>query len=176
MTTIVFDGLSVAADRLACAGDMLCKGPVVKLVISDDKQRLYGITGCLSNFVAWIKWFEVGANPEKLPAASDNDCFLVFHRSLEKHQHRAYRAKTPYGELIDERDAWGSGCDFAIGALDAGLSARDCVIIASGRDKSSGNGVLAYDLYTMSWIGEDAHTAGREVRPKPTGMVARADR
>ncbi len=148
MTTIVFDGATVAADRLVGGGGMLYKRPAVKLVWSEDRQRLYAHVGRMANFAAWIEWYIAGHDPLKLPAASEDDCFLVFQRTLKDEQHKAYTPKTPYGEIIDEPDAWGSGGDYAIGALDAGLNAYAACVVACGRDKSSGNGVMVADLAT----------------------------
>lgn len=160
MTVIVFDGVSVAADRQAGAGGkMRFHRPLDKLIVSRDGNRLYAISGSYSNFTAWIRWYEGSdseftepRNPRRLPEACDNDDFLVFQRTLEREQHRHYSKSCPYGDKIDEPDAWGSGCDWAIGALDFGATAIEACQVATKRCRACGNGFTAVDLSTMTYI------------------------
>lgn len=172
MTTIAFDGRFVAADRLAGSHDMRYQRPVVKL-LTDPRQPdvLFGLTGSFGYLQPMIDWFLAGAEPAAMPAYKDpcDSCLLVFCRSG---QLSTYRLSMPYPENIGEPDAWGTGADFAIGAMDAGRCARDAVIIASRRDKHSGNGVLTYDLHTMSWIAENADTARIEGYPAAADVAA----
>lgn len=173
MTVIAFDGLTVAADRLDGAGSMRYRRPSTKLVYSEKLDVLFGLTGEAAFFAPLINWYENGKNSDDFPfndSGRNNDpaVFLVFRRSLVDGQHEEYRFFRRCPQIIDEPDAWGSGAEYAIGAMDAGLCARDAVIIAAGRDKNSGNGVLTFDLRTMSWIAEN----GQQVIAK----TARLDR
>lgn len=176
MTVIVYDGASVSADRLMGAGNQRFKTPVDKLQLSSDGMRVYGIAGEFYWFQAWIDWYEKSQNPRLLPVrnVSDNDScgvFLVFHRDFA----HEYSYARPYSVAILEPDAWGSGADFAVGALDAGLNARDAAAVASARCKHCGNGLLTFNLYTMSRIAEDAHAARYEAIPKAARMAGRTD-
>lgn len=183
MTVIVYDGATVSADRLMGAGNQRFKTPVDKLQLSSDGARVYGIAGEIFWFQAWIDWYEgrdtfceKPQNPRLLPVRNASDIesggvFLVF----TQHGDTEYSYARPYGETIPEPDAWGSGADFAIGALDAGLNARDAAAVASARCKHCGNGLLTYNLYTMAWIAEDAHSARYEADPKTARVAGRTD-
>lgn len=172
MTTIAFDGRFVAADRSQTYGFQILQRPAYKLRTAVNHRRLYGLTGKSEWFEAWINWYEGrGAfsepcNPARIPSyyggADDNTGnFLVFELSVGCGLAicHSFTRGCPYPSLIDEPMAWGSGEDFALAAMDCGLSAEKAIGIASKRDRSTGNGVLVYDMATMDWasLGKDGY-------------------
>lgn len=147
MTIIAWDGRSVAADTLATAGGYRDPMPAKKL--ARRGECVYAIAGWSAWFEAWIKWHEDGANPHCVPpsgvAADDSGNFLIFAEG------RAFScsAKMPYLRESGAPDAWGSGCDFAIGAMRNGADARRAVEIAIECTPSCGGSVDVIEMATF---------------------------
>lgn len=144
MTVIAWDGRSVAADTLATAGGYRDQKPSRKIVRRGDYA--YGIVGYPAWFEAWIKWHERGADPAFIPSsgisADDAGNFLVFKADAAF----VCSARMPYLAEVGAPDAWGSGCDFAIGAMHAGADAREAVAIAIACSPSCGGSIDVIEL------------------------------
>lgn len=144
MTVIAWDGRSVAADTQCTFGDY--RGPLRAQKIVQRGDFVYGITGWSGWFEAWVKWHENGADPANIPAAgvdaSQSGNFLVFHEGKAL----ICSAQMPYLQEVGAPDAWGSGADFAIGAMHAGSDARQAVEITIACTPSCGGPVDVIDL------------------------------
>lgn len=145
MTTIAYDGRYVAADSQVCFG--ACRGAKSVQKIKVRGSVAYACTGHGALFDPMIVWFEMGAKPEDKPKVSDdkNACLLVFSDG----KCRAYKSDLPYPEELFGPDAWGSGAEYAIGAMRAGASAEHAVRIAIECDVYSGGPTQVIDLYDL---------------------------
>ena len=144
MTVIAWDGRSVAADTQCSSGGYLSPIPARKII--KRGEFVYGIAGWSAWFEAWIKWHETGAHPACVPTsgvdAEQSGNFLVFQAG------KAFScsAQMPYLQEVGAPDAWGSGCDFAIGAMHAGADARQAVEIAIACSPSCGGSIDVIEL------------------------------
>jgi hypothetical protein len=139
MTVIVWDGKTLAADKLAVQGDL--KRTVTK--IRRLRGHLVGVSGDWDRGQELLHWFVEGADPSKYPEfqKTDNDfvgmmavrpdgCVIKFERS-------------PYPMEYPE-EKWyciGSGRDFAYGALWMGANAKVAVQVAMSFASSCGMGI-----------------------------------
>lgn len=145
MTTIAWDGISVAADTQGRIGDYTAPKPTRKLY--RDGDIVYAFSGCTPLFKPMREWHKNGADPKTAPSCEDKDslsnsALIVF----EKGTCKLYRPTLPYPEDIDAPDAWGSGADFAIGAMVDGASARRAVEVASICNPDTGGEINVEEL------------------------------
>jgi ATP-dependent protease HslVU (ClpYQ) peptidase subunit len=147
MTTISWDGRSMAADKQMNTGNMKHQhvGSKIRRGTYREAPALYGGSGTTVFFSAVIDWLMAGEPPDhrpELPGSEDTFTVIV---------------ATPSGvfEYIDSLRpiflgditwAIGSGAEYAFGAMDAGACAKRAVEIACGRDCSSGMGI---DVLTL---------------------------
>lgn len=137
MTTIAWDGRYLAADTRHCSGGAY-HYDAPKIVKAGDV--FYASTGPSAWFNAWVEWAGAGSNVNDLPVTG-----------LEGHQGGFIRLDAEGCEMLDFRLpyfspahaawAWGSGADFALGAIDAGATAMEAVRAAMSRDMNSGGAV-----------------------------------
>jgi hypothetical protein len=145
MTTIAWDGRTVAADSQVAAGGVVV-GSAQKLRHVGD--TVYSLTGSGCLFDPMIKWAEAGLTPEAKPVAEGDAAettLLIFRGG------RAWMVKPvlPYLEELFAPDAWGAGAEIAIGALDHGASAEQAVQIAIKRSIHTGGAVQTIDLQNI---------------------------
>jgi len=146
MTVIAWDGRTVAADSLCRFGCYRGPMPVEKIVKRNGV--VFGITDYSSWFDAWIGWYFNGQDPKEVPECkltSGTGNFLVFKDG------RAYACTydLPYLQEVGAPDAWGSGCEFAIGAMKAGKNAKEAVEIVIECNPDSGGPVQVIDLLQL---------------------------
>ena len=150
MTVIAWDGKSVAADSLATFGGY--RSPLWAQKITRRDDFVYGITGFFGWFDAWIEWHRAGADPQRIPAASVpmDRCgnFLIFTRDSAF----CCSAQMPYLQRTGAPDAWGDGCEYAIGAMLAGASAQRAAEVAISSSSSCDGPVCAIDLSDLDQI------------------------
>lgn len=142
MTTIAFDGKTLAADKMAS-----CNG------VSRTVTKLFRVgaalvagSGDADHVAEMVAWLKAGADPATFPApqrTSDYADMLMIgpDGSIWKYE------RTPYPiRFEDKHFACGSGRDFALAALTLGCDARDAVAVACQLDLNSGLGIDAIDL------------------------------
>ncbi len=142
MTVIAWDGFDIAADKAATYGESQHK--VTKIFRMPD-GKVVGYTGMESSGSALIAWLKSGANPENFPAIqkTENWSRLI----VANWDGCVYYEIEPYPiEVEDDFFAWGSGKDFALGAMSAGKTAKDAVLITNGLCTSCGIGVDVFNL------------------------------
>jgi hypothetical protein len=143
MTTIAWDGKTVAADKLGVAGHVRQAGFFTKLIRVAD--TVYGFTGTWAYFGPMVEWHLAGADPAKLPVGPNEDdttTLIVFKDG----RCFTYDHKVPYPDEHFAPAAWGTGADFAITILAANGIPIQAVEVASMLDVFSGNGVDVIDL------------------------------
>jgi len=138
MTCIAWDGDALAADKRASNHGLAFKVTKIRWI----NRNLVGGSGDLSSLMAMFRWFENGADPDKLPECQkDKDRWtplLVIDgwRNILRYEQDgfSYRVEEPFFAI-------GPGRDFAIGAMAMGADAVKAVEIASQFDTGCGNGV-----------------------------------
>ena len=153
MMTIVFDNFGVASDGLTVMGDRIVGRDTVK-VRSRPRMAIYAITGFDPMFDAAIKWFEAGADPEKMPGKSPQEESLFYtFMVLSSHAGNGrlslvrFTSDCHYPEQQTIPFAAGAGADYAFGALWAGASALQAVEVVAANTNSTGGRIsyLPYD-------------------------------
>jgi hypothetical protein len=144
MTTIAWDGRTLAADRCSWSGAArrrVCK--VFKLKAADGSRFLIAFAGNGSFALAVLAWMRgERERPDPLaflkPDELNNQCALVIDE-----QRRIWQLGNElwYSRMRERVYAFGGGQDFAWGALEAGASARHAVEIAMKRSDYAGLGV-----------------------------------
>ena len=140
MTTIAWDGKTLAADRQATRGDrrMLC--PKLAVVRSRHRGGLWALatTGGRDAGRLLVQWWQAGARVDKWPAsqATEDWCTLVVAGPGGCWVYD----KLCIAEPAQAADSWGSGAPYALGAMAAGATAEQAVLIAQKYDVYSGFG------------------------------------
>jgi len=138
MTTIAWDGESIAADRRMTSNCIMTVGKLFKL---PDGSVLAG-AGDYAEVVEVAAWVMEGCDPDARPRFSENSegSSLLLARPDGK----AYWLTWPYLRQVEINEpfaAEGSGCQFALGAMAMGATARRAVQIAAKFDPFTGGGV-----------------------------------
>lgn len=91
-----------------------------------------------------MRWYESGTDIEKLPAfqRTDDWCHLIVANQNGVKSYGREGVVTPVNSFM----AWGSGRDFAIGAMACGASAEKAVEIANRYNIYCGFGVDKYEI------------------------------
>ncbi len=137
MTVIAWDGKSLAADRQATSGD--CRREVTKIRRLKNGD-LASFSGSEAGAREMMTWYESGADPAKYPpmqATSDwVRLILVTKKGVFMYEERPVQMP-----LKEKFFAWGSGRDFALGAMAAGATAKQAVQITCRYSVGCGMGV-----------------------------------
>lgn len=138
MTTIAWDGRTLAADRQVSFGGGRM-GESAKIARRGD-GALIGCAGVLGMADALRQWFldgEQGPRP-RLEAGADNTCAAFIVRPDGAIDHIS---ETGVARIESAQFAIGSGADYALGAMSMGADARRAVEVAMGWDNGSGGGI-----------------------------------
>lgn len=148
MTIIAFDGRYVAADTLGIAGGYKIPREYQKL--RHVGSYLFGKTGYIANFGALIDWYIIdNANPAKYPKLDDDDGnFIVWSPG----QFFVFTQQVPYATDMGAPDAFGSGANYAIGAMKAGATVGRAAEIACECSASCGPPIVIFDLKKKCWV------------------------
>lgn len=142
MTTIAWDGRTVAGDNQARSGNYRCPQGMHKIRRVGD--RVYAVTGSAPLVQPMIEWHQKGAKPADIPQVKgDSYCRLIV---FEKGRCYLYTSEIPYPDEYFAPNAWGSGDDFAIGAMHAGADAKRAIEIAIVCNPDTGGDVKCIDL------------------------------
>lgn len=141
MSVIAWDGKVVASDRQSTAGSMAV---MAKKIWRLDSGGVIAIAGHLERGLLRVRWYRSGAKPELWPRFEGETelTMVVFERG-----HAWEFEQEPVAIPVRAKKmAWGSGTDFAMGAMEAGADAAKAVRIASKYDIYSGLGVNVLKL------------------------------
>lgn len=142
MSVIAWDGRYLAADKASVHGDYMA---TTTKICRLDSGILLGWTGTEATGRWLANWFVAGADPAAWPSWQSSDQDWARLVVIENRKARFYEI-TPVANWNEEPFcAWGSGRDFAIGAMTMGASAVVAVEIASHYCATCGRGVDVID-------------------------------
>lgn len=146
MTTIAYCGRFLAADTRGTYGnDGICQAVCHKLRIENDVA--FSATGRIADawLTALIEWWEIGADPASMPPrGSDEEVgnFIIVNGIGA----RSLTYGTPYPQEMGKPVAWGSGANYAIGAMEMGADAMRAVLVAMKHDGPTGGDIEFIDM------------------------------
>jgi hypothetical protein len=130
LSTVAWDGRSLAADRQCCAHFKTRARKIFRL--SDG--RIFGGAGVFEQVLAVRDWLQDGgAKPEGLNEFSG---ILIESGTAYRLEEKLIRDR-----ILERCHAVGSGAPFAITAMALGKTAREAVLIAARFDPRTGGGV-----------------------------------
>lgn len=144
VTTIAYDGISLAAEGRSTVGNEIIREDVEKIKVIHG--RVYGMVGAITLLDAAIEWHNSGADPAKLPPyPGEESWFLIV---IDEHGLFCYSSKMPYARCNEFNipTAFGSGDHFALGAMLAGKTAKEAVEIACKVDTQSGGRIRVINI------------------------------
>lgn len=138
MTTIAWDGKTLAADSQATSGTL--RSRVVKIVRSPSGFLCAG-AGEFSAIIPWLRWVEHGLVPEDQPEHLGSKATVI----IVDPRGKAYTLEgTPIRVPVrDKFWAIGTGAELAIGAMAMGADAAQAVKVAAKFDVHTGGRVVA---------------------------------
>lgn len=143
MSIIAWDGTTIAADRQATHSGLALS---VEKLYRRSAGVILGFTGSLEQGLLLADWYGAGADPDKWPVwqtpmdytrlvvLNFHVGLLMEYESLPVAQYRKFESPA----------AFGSGRDFALGAMAQGANAREAVEIASRFSVDCGLGVTSF--------------------------------
>lgn len=143
MTTVAWDGKTLAADKRACSNSLSRTVTKIRRV----GPLLFAGSGDFDFILAMLAWVEGGRDPEKFPThqrdKDDWQTVLV----IEADGRPSIYNRTPHPiRYEDEHIAIGSGRDFALAAMHLGCDAVTAVKVAAALDTGTGNGVDSLEM------------------------------
>ncbi len=135
MTTIVWDGKTLSADRRVTANGVI-DGTTTKIVKRKKDGALAGGAGSASLVAAFLRWFmkgERGKRPELKVDNYEASAFIIRpDKKIECHD--------SLGWFVSDAPTYalGSGYEFAYGALSMGANSKTAVQVAAERDTATG--------------------------------------
>lgn len=146
----------VAADKQATDCDMVMETVKIRKIVSGPHaDHIIAWTGCDASGTFLADWYEAGAIPEHWPTQAqmdrDSSSRLIVVTPDGKCKH--YQGTThPIALPVREPfRAWGSGRDFAMGAMAAGASAYEAVLIASQFCVTCGGGIDFFNVIPQAY-------------------------
>lgn len=146
MTVIAWDGVMLAADRMA--SDTYVKSTSVQKIFR-IRDHLVGASGVCAVVADMIHWFEQGAHPDDFPKAQRRDSaephctMLVITPAGEVHSYQCSPRPTVY---LDKQFAIGCGREAALAVMLLGHDAIKAVEISSIVSAGCGNGIDSLEL------------------------------
>ena len=141
MSTIAWDGLTLAGDRQATWGNTPVRTTKVTRIKHKARWYLVGWVGCESGGLKFVAHFTQHGMGQR-PALKDNTEVIVVSRAGIWVESEADTSNI----MEEPKWAFGSGGAFALGAMHAGATAKQAVEIASKLDVYTGMGVDCVQL------------------------------
>lgn len=127
MTTIAYDGATVAADRLVVNDGH--KRTATKLF--QHGHEVLAVNGPLDHGMMLVAWYQAGAKTAEYPHAASRDDAAYLTVFAAGQPVREYEGHPVPLVFVDAKFATGSGKEAAMGAMLAGATAVQAVHIAS---------------------------------------------
>ena len=144
MTTIAWDGKTLAADRRQTLGS---NEPQTTTKIAAYGDYFMGASGGTAAAKAMLDWAIRGCRAGEFPTGQSGDDWArtVVINTKTRNVHIYERVSIPI-QISTRFYATGSGCEYALGAMAAGADARQAVLIAARFDMYTGDGVDSFSL------------------------------
>lgn len=138
MTTVAWDGKSMAADRMMTFGTTPVPTSKLHRITFQKKPAILGFSGTADEFIPLLQWLKKPKGDAPLSQDRQDWSAMVVLKSGEVF----YAAGKPVFISLG-KITWsiGSGGDYAMGAMDFGATAEEAVAIACARDTASGLGI-----------------------------------
>lgn len=148
MTTIAFDGLTIAFDTQIGHEYKIALEPWMKIrETSGSLYQFAGGSGLPAVVDIFINWVIAGHDKDCFPSIcvdKDEHCtFIAITR--DGYWHRFSLSGIPYLKTRKLETA-GTGGEFALGAMMAGANAEEAVCIAAKLDPHTGGQILSYSV------------------------------
>lgn len=135
MTTIAWDGTTLAGDKRATFGSIRT---TVTKIRRGPKGNLVGISGTFSLSEPIFDWLLHGAERPEAQGEKNDFCGIIEitpdGRCFKHERHGCFRIEDPFFAV-------GTGSDFAIAAMALGHSAAEAVALAARFDTNTGDGI-----------------------------------
>lgn len=140
MTTVAWDGASLASDSRAASGT---RSHSTRKIERLPDGTLFGFAGYLSAYPKVRNWAAGGCVPEDRPKIRPGSEFILVKpdKTILVYED----CKDPI-EVTDKIAAIGSGAEYALGALACGASAHRAVEVAALFDPATAGPVVILDL------------------------------
>lgn len=139
MTTIAFDGKTLCVDSQASCGNLIVCRSRQKMWLDVGSFKCVAIAGDFAHMPPVVEWLREGANPADW--REWDVCAWVITADNVVHRYVG-----GYPEFVNAGDAEGTGMELAIGAMAAGATAEEAVLIASRYDWNTGGAVHSYTV------------------------------
>lgn len=143
MTTIAWDGTTLAADRCSWSGGVR-RGvrKVFKVTAPGGSRYLVAFAGDGSFAMAVLAWMRGGRRPDPLGFLTQNELGNQCCLAIDERRRCWSLSNNLFWHPMRERIfAFGAGQEFAWGALEAGASARRAIEITAKRSDYAALGV-----------------------------------
>ena len=145
MSVVAWDGKTLAADCQATCADLKTK---TKKIFQVGKYIL-GFSGDEDKVQQLLAWYKDGCKYEDWPKFQE-DKERWTRMIIASTEGVFMYEQTPYPmPILADFTAWGSGRDFAIGAMEMGADARRAVEVANIHSTGCGFGVESYSLENL---------------------------
>jgi ATP-dependent protease HslVU (ClpYQ) peptidase subunit len=142
MSIIVWDRKSIAADRQGTTYGMRYAAQKLHRVLTVEGTMALACVGNEEAAHLLFAWYKAGCKKDEWPALvqsdKENNAYLIV---ATRKGCVVYQRQPVAIAVLDEFIAWGSGRDYAMGAMAKGATAREAVEIACRFDVSCGIGV-----------------------------------
>lgn len=141
MTTIAWDGKTLAVDSMVTSGATVTSTNEKKLFLDVGRFKAIAMSGSIVQLLPLVEWIRSGENGDA-PKMDDNDSVMCVTGDGELLTFWHGYSKTGLG--CHGICAGGNGWEIAMGAMDAGATAVEAVEIACERNIYTGGEVRSY--------------------------------
>jgi len=137
MTTVAWDGKTLAADSQGTIGGIRCK---VAKILRSRNGFLAAAAGPADAILPWLRWVAAGLKPDEQPEQlSDKGMVMIVDPKGRVYTFEGSPVRMP---LLDKFWAFGSGGELAMGAMAMGADARTAVKVAAKFDVYTGGRIV----------------------------------
>ena len=146
MSIVVWDGKVLAADRQSLCAGLATTASKMSMKETPNSRTVLAFIGGDSNGRELIDWFWAGAKKEDWPKCQDDNEPLPRLIIATRNGCYFFEQQPILIPVLDPFAAWGSGRDFAYGALEMGADAVRAVEVTCKHSVECGRGVEVYAL------------------------------
>ena len=146
MTTIAFDGKSIAADCQSTYGSFPVKAHKLNHLTYKGHPAVAGCDGTIQEFDPIIEWVKGGCKKKQRPDVEEEK--PDFSIMVVTDEGKVFYASNSlfFHDMGKTKWAIGSGADYALGAMEAGKTAKESIEIAMRLDVNTGLGIDVIDV------------------------------